>query len=121
MRLDYTYSIRRNSNNIPYCNILIHDHTYGSIRVWSSTVLNSKLTNYLLLIGGNVKLNLTQLFYTRMNLILYCTPTVPPTQKFKNGISTLVPHEIVAILVSFLMILKVLQTEPFRFKINLVG
>ena len=43
---------------------------------------------------------------------------VSPTQKFKNRIATLVPYEKVTILVPFSMILKALQTEPFRFKIN---
>ena len=46
---------------------------------------------------------------------------VSPTQKFKNRIATLVLYEIVTIFVPFSMILKALQTELFRFRINLLG
>ena len=51
-------------------------------------------------------------------LLTWCTPTISPTQKFKNEISAIEPHEIVAILVSFFMVRKAPKFPEFNLHID---
>ena len=59
----------------------------------------------------HLKENCQVLFYYQ-NVVSWRSPTLLPTQKFENWISTLKPQENVPILISFLMISKALKKFP---------